>query len=175
MEAIKASFLIYINHFQMADYIGYAWLVLLFFITLFVAILLAKRKPIVAIFVIFFDLILLGIGPLGIKYVLDSYLRKTSIELTTIQQLIYSDTLIIQGNLYNIGKVDFSECHINASIHPKTDGGFLEPLQKLKPLWQTSIYVQDPPKMGEYEYFELVWEGIRLGEDQNLSVKGECY
>lgn len=175
MESLKASFLIYINHFQMADYIAFAWLILLFFIALFVAILLAKKRPILAILIIFFDLILLGVGPFGIKYVFDSHFRKTSVELTTVQQLIYSDTLIIQGNLHNIGKVDFAKCFINASIYPKTDTGFAGELKRLKPLRQTSIYIQEPPKIGEKRDFELVWENIRLSEEQNLSVKGECY
>jgi len=175
MESLKASILTYISHFQMADYIAYAWLILLFFITLFVAILLAKRRPILAIFILIFDLALLGAGPFGVKMVLDSYLRKTLVELTTTKQLIYSDTLIIQGNLYNQSKTDFASCRVHASIHPKTDAGFMADLKKLKLLWQTSIFIQEPPAIGESKAFEIVWEGIRLGEDQNLSVKGECY
>lgn len=175
MENLKASTLTYIGHFQMADYIAFAWLILLFFITLFVAILLAKRRPVLAIFIIFFDLILLGSGPFGIKMVLDSYMRKTVIELTTTQQLIYSDTLIIRGNLHNHGKFDFSLCKVHASIHPKTDDGFLAPLHKLKLLWQKSIFIEQPPAKGAHTPFELVWDGIRLGEEHNLSVKGECY
>jgi hypothetical protein len=175
METLKASTLTYISHFQMADYIAFAWLILLFFIALFIAILLAKRRPLLAIFILFFDLILLASGPFGIKKILDSYLRKTKVELTTAHQLIYSDTLIIQGHLSNHGKIDFTQCQINAYVYPKTDAGFMGFMQTLKPLRQTSISLDEPPTQNEQVSFELIWENMRLGEDQNLSVKGECY
>jgi len=175
METLKASTLAYISHFQMADYIAFAWLILLFFIALFMAILLAKKHPILAIFILFFDLILLVAGPFAIKMILDSYLRQTHIELTTTQQLIYSDTLIIQGNLHHQGKIDFTQCSINAYLLPQDDGTLLSSMKTLKPLRQTSISLETPPAKGEHIFFELVWENIRLGEEQNLSVKGECY
>jgi hypothetical protein len=97
------------------------------------------------------------------------------VELTTAHQLIYSDTLIIQGHLSNHGKIDFTQCQINAYVYPKTDAGFMGFMQTLKPLRQTSISLDEPPTQNEQVSFELIWENMRLGEDQNLSVKGECY
>lgn len=175
METVKTSFLTYTSHFQIADYFAFAWLVLLFFIILFVAILLAKKRPALAFAVLILDLILLVVGPIGIKFVLDSYLRKNSVELQTVHQLVYSDTLIIQGKIYNKGRINFQKCFLHVKILPKPKDGFLSTIKNIKPLHRKSIYIKEPPAIGKSSEFELMWEGVRLQEDQNLSVKGECY
>ncbi len=175
MESFKSSYLAYVGHFHMTDYIAFAWLVLLFFVFLFLAILLARGRPLLAMIIVILDLALLGGGPFGIKYILDSKIRDVETKLETIKQLTYSDTLILQGTLQNRGKVNFNWCKVHLNIYPKQKNGAIYKILPIKSLHERSITIETPPKKSELVTFELVWENIRLDENQSVVAKGECY
>lgn len=159
----------------MVDYIAFAWLILLFFVFLFLAILLAKGRPLLAFMIVILDLALLVGGPFAIKYILDSKIRAVKTEFTTIKQLNYSDTLILEGTLQNVGKTDFKWCKIHISIHPKEKNGILHTILPLQTLHKKSIVLKEPPVQNELSKFELVWENVRLDENGTIIAKGECY
>ena len=52
LDAFKASLLNYVHHFSMYDYIAYAWLILIFFVTILLAIMVAKKSPTFSILIL---------------------------------------------------------------------------------------------------------------------------
>ncbi len=175
METPKHPLLIYISHFQMGDYIAFAWLVLLFFLLLFLAILLAKKRPILAIVIVLLDLALLFGGPFVIKYYLDRSLRSHNTSLDHVQQLVFSETLIVQGTLTNTASIPFAWCGVNIRVIPKKEGKMVDVLKSLKPFYRTSIFLETPLASGEAIAFEKLIDGFRMDETMEVILRTECY
>ena len=108
IEALKVSIMNYITHFSMYDYVAYAWLILLFFITILLATVLSKKTPFFSVFLLIVSLVLLFVGPFVLKHYLDKTLRPTKIEINLVQKLNFSDTLIVDGYITNLSKRKFS-------------------------------------------------------------------
>ncbi|MBN2963991.1 DUF2393 family protein [Sulfurospirillum sp. T05] len=176
METAKHPLLVYISHFQMGDYIAFAWLILLFFLFIFLAILLAKKRPGLAIIIVLLDLALLFGAPFFIKYYLDRSLRSHQLTLNHVQQLLFSQTLILQGSLANTSPKPFAWCRVSFMVVPKKEGELSRFLATLKPLHQTSISIQTPLSSTEVVPFETVIEPFRLDEEtMEVVTKAECY
>jgi hypothetical protein len=175
METANHPIMTYISHFHMADYIAFAWLILIFFLFIFLAILLAKKRPFVSIGVVLLDFMLLFSTPFVMKHYLDAALRPQIAELTTVKQLTYSDTLILQGTLTNISLQNFSWCTVHLAMVPKESEGLAHFLNTLNPSHQTSIFIEEPPQSGASVTFEKVVENFRLDESLKVIPKAECY
>lgn len=175
MINLKDSFLNYANHFQIVDYLAFTWLAILFFLLLFLAIFIAKGRPLLAMVVVFLNILFLFIAPFGIKHFLDLRIRSNEVNLTTVKQLYYSDTLILRGVLANSSNIDFKQCKIKVSIYPKQKYEFLNILKRLKPHHFCEINIEYPPKKGEYVDFEYIWDNFRLNDTHEIYTIGECY
>lgn len=175
METANHPIMTYISHFQMADYIVFAWLILLFFLFIFLAIVLAKKRPLISILVVLFDFMLLFGTPFVMKHYLDAALRSHTTELTTVKQLTYSDTLILQGTLTNTSAQNFSWCTVHFNMVSKESEGVARLLETLNPSHQTSIFIEEPPQSGASVAFEKVVENFRLDESLEVMPKAECY
>ncbi|MBE0495375.1 MAG: DUF2393 family protein [Campylobacterales bacterium] len=175
METPKHPLAIYISHFQMGDYIAFAWLVLLFFLFIFLAIVLAKKRPLGAIVIVLLDLMLLFGAPFAMKHYLDAALRSASVELLVVKQLLFTDTLLVQGTLHNTAPKDFAWCRVTLTITPKKEGTLLRYVSAFKPLHQESIFIQTPPARGEIVDFKTMIEPFRLDDTMEIMAKAECY
>lgn len=175
METPKHPLLVYISHFQMGDYIAFAWLVLLFFLFIFLAILLAKKRPGLAIGIVLLDLLLLFGGPFVMKHYLDRSLRSHHASLDHVQQLVFSETLIVQGTLTNTSPITFTWCSVGVEVLPKKEGKITDMLKGLKPFYRGSISLEEPLASGESVAFEKLIDGFRMDETMEVALKTECY
>ena len=100
-DAIKVSLLTYIKHFGLYDYLAFGWLIFTFLVLIILASLIAKRSAVATLLMIIFALILLVVSPFFIKMKLGETIRSTTTEVTMVKKLTFSDSLIVEGTLYN--------------------------------------------------------------------------
>ena len=173
---MQNSLSIYLRNMQLFDYVAYMWLVLIFLIFILLCAALARKNPISAIFVVFFAFSSLVISPYFIKQFLDEKLRKTGVELISAKQLNFTNAIIIELNLTNESKKDFSWCQIRYNFFKKEPQTIKEKIRSIKPLYKLTKNVDIPPKSGETLYLEEFFENISYdSENELLKISTECY
>lgn len=175
-NALKLSLLTYIKHFGLYDYLAFGWLIVTFLVLIILASLIAKRSSVASLLLIIFALILLVVSPLFIKMKLGETLRSTTTEISMVKKLTFSDSLIVEGMIYNTSNKDFTLCLVQTSVFKQTDAQGLKALiNTLKPISNQSIFVkQNLPKEGALE-FQSVFDDFRYSGDVNATLKAECY
>lgn len=175
-DALKLSLLTYVKHFGLYDYLAFAWLLLSFFALIILASLIAKKSSVASLFLIIFALIFLVLSPFFIKMKLGEILRGTATELTMVKKLTFSNTLIVEGTVYNHSNKDFSICLVQTAIYKQPNAEGLKAwAQTLKPILNQSILVkQDLPKEGSIDV-QNVFDDFVYSGDVNASLKAECY
>jgi len=155
IEALKVSIMNYITHFSMYDYVAYAWLILLFFITILLATVLSKKVPILSLLLLIISLSLLFIGPFVLKHYLDKTLRPVQLQTTQIQ------------------KLHFFTVHVEVVKKGKN------PLQnfvnKLKPIRKKSILLKDGLDINSTQDFKVVFDNFRYQKKFDVSIGSSCY
>ncbi len=176
VNALKLSLLTYIKHFGLYDYLAFGWLIVTFLVLIILASLIAKRSSVASLLLIIFALILLVVSPLFIKIKLGETLRSTTTEISMVKKLTFSDSLIVEGMIYNTSNKDFTLCLVQTSVFKQTDAQGLKAfINTLKPISNQSIFVkQNLPKEGALE-FQSVFDDFRYSGDVNATLKAECY
>jgi len=175
IEALKVSIMNYITHFSMYDYVAYAWLILLFFITILLATVLSKKTPFFSVFLLIVSLVLLFVGPFVLKHYLDKTIRPTKIEINLVQKLNFSDTLIVDGYITNLSKRKFSICTIHVEVIKKGKNSLQDILNKLKPIRKKSTILKDAVDKNSTDSFRVVFNNFTYSKDFNVSVGSSCY
>ena len=141
IDAFKASLLNYVHHFSIYDYAAYAWLILIFFVTILLAIMIAKKSPTFSILILIIALGLLFVGPFVLKHYLDQYLRPLKNSTILVKKLNFSNSLIVAGSVTNMSKNSFSTCKVNISVLKSSQNPIKYFINQLKPLRKkTDIY-----------------------------------
>ena len=175
-DALKLSLLTYVKHFGLYDYLAFGWLLFTFLALIVLASLIAKKSSVASLLVIILALVLLIVSPLFIKLKLGETLRNTPTEITMVKKLTFSDSLIVEGMIYNHSNKDFSLCLVHTSIFKHSEAtGFKAFINTLKPIANQSILVKEYlPKEGVIE-FQSVFDDFVYSGDVNASLKAECY
>jgi len=175
VEALKTSIITYLSHFGMYDYVGYAWLVLVFFTSLILTIFLTKKSTFLSIFMLFTSLALLFAGPFVLKHYLDKFLRAHSTKTTSVKRLNFTNALIVNGEITNTSKHSFSTCSVDISILKNSTNHIKNILNRLKPIREMTISIDKPIGIGETKEFRVVFDRYTYKQDVNVSVNSSCY
>ena len=174
-EGFKNALITYINHFSVYDYAAYAWLILLFFVTILLCVFIAKKSPVISIFIFIISLVLLFVGPFIIKKYLDEYLRPTQNKTVSIKKLTFSDALIVIGEIKNISKQDYSTCNIQLNVHKIDSSYFKDLINRLKPLRKKTISLHETLEVNATKELRVVFDNYAYTEDVNVSINSTCY
>ena len=155
------------------DYLGFVLLFLLFLLSILLAIF-ARNKAGVAIFFALIAFTLLIAGPFGVKIAFDKIIRANSVEITKTQILNFSDALVVDGKIQNIGKVDFSKCSVKVMVVKEYSNEYLQALFNLKPIFSHTKEVVEIP-MTQIKEFNIVIDQFTLKDGFIVNAKGECY
>lgn len=169
------SFIYYFNHFELTDYVAFAWFLILFFLFLVLGILLIKRHLILALFMIFVVLVIGCVGPFFMKWYLNNSIRKTDFQISKTRQLNFSDTFIVEGNVTNLSKKDFSTCRIYLGFYKTSKNKYLRYFDSIKPLKRYVKNMKKGLKRGESEDFRIILNNLNIPKDINISGVSECY
>jgi hypothetical protein len=159
----------------MYDYAAYAWLILIFFVTILLSILVAKKSPVFSILILMLSLGLLSAGPFVVKHYLDKYLRPSLSQPVLVKKLSFSDTLIVTGSVTNQSKKSFSTCKVNVSVLKDSKNNIKNFINQLKPLLKQSIFINKPIEVNATKEFRVVFDSYTYADDINVSIKSECY
>jgi len=150
-------------------------LILIFFVTILLSILVAKKSPIFSILILMLSLGLLFAGPFVLKHYLDMYLRPSSAQPILIKKLSFSDTLIVTGLVTNQSKKIFTTCKIDVSVLKTSKSDIQNFINQLKPLLKQSISIDRLIEVNATEEFRVVFDRYTYTEDINVSIDSECY
>ncbi len=175
-ESFKISFITYLNHLGLYDYLGLFWYGFTFLVLIVLAIFIAKRSSVFALLVIILALLFCIIAPFVLKYKLNTYLRPTIVEVQLIKKLSFSDTLIIEAIIRNASEKSFSRCLIQSFIYKKNqETGLKSTLLRLKPFANQSILSESIIAPGADFEFKTTLEGFAYDGEVDADIKAECY
>lgn len=174
MSNLKKSLLDYTNHLTIYDYAAFGWLGFLIVILLFLAILLRKKSTL-SLSLLLFAMLLMFVAPLPLKLFLDQTIRKTEIKTISIDELKYSKSLVVVGELKNSSKIDFDICTIQAKVLRFDQNRYKTMLYTLKPLLKKTIYMEEAILKDQVVPFKIVFERFHYEKDYNVSTSATCY
>jgi hypothetical protein len=159
----------------MYDYVAFGWLVLFIVMLLVFGLLFSKKKPKLAIVMIFTSFILLFIAPIGLKIILDKTVRHVEVLDQNHTFLNFSKALVVTGTLHNLGKTDLHRCYIKTKILKDEENKYLKFLYNLKPLRQRSIVKEANITKDSKESFKIVFEKFKYKKEYSVITSVECY
>jgi hypothetical protein len=173
MADLLKHYLLYSFHSMTKyDYMAIGWVLFLSILFLILAAFVRRRGA--TYFLLFLGLVLLFFGPPMIKVALDNFIRAAEVETTKVKPLKYSRSLLLEGNLTNRGRIDFSSCDLVVSLYrPNT------PLKEwaayLKPFRVAVVAIEAPLTRGETKPFRVLVDDFRVEGDFNATLFARCY
>ena len=154
------------------DLMAIGWVVLLALLMLIMAIFIKRRS--LSYFLFFLGFVLFFFGPPAIKIALDRIIRATEVTVTAVKPLKFSQTLLLEGNITDRGKIDFSDCDLLiVTYRPDT------PLKTwaawFKPRHVYLRRLNQPLLRGETKDFRLLVDPFYDRGDFNVTVDARCY
>ncbi|KFL33357.1 MULTISPECIES: DUF2393 family protein [unclassified Sulfurospirillum] len=176
IDALKLSLLTYVKHFGLYDYLAFGWLLFTFLALIILASLIAKKSSVASLFMIIIALILLVVSPFFIKLKLSEITRATTTEISMVKKLTFSDSLIVEGFIYNHSNKDFSLCLVHTTVFKQSNTEGLKAfINTLKPIANQSILVKQALLKEGVMEFQSVFDDFVYSGDVNASLKAECY
>ncbi len=173
MEAIK----LYLHHLNLYDYIGFAFVGIVFFLLFLIGIiLLFKRRFSISFLTLFLSFMIIPIGFLGVKYMTDKSLREAEINIIKMKPLHFSRSTLMEAKLKNRSKISYNECLVTIKVYKKSDSKVKSFLYRLKPLAKKTISIKrEIPKGGTIE-IKSIFDGVVFNEKtEDYKLDSLCY
>lgn len=174
-DNLKTSFLTYLAHLGLYDYLALIWFAVSFFCIIIFAIVVVKRSSSFSLLLIVLALLFFCIAPFLIKYKLNSLIRPTQALLLSTKKLKFSDTLIVEASLTNRSSKDFSTCLIQVLIHKAPEEGYEAYISKLKPIAYQSILVTQPLLKDALSEHRIIFDNFVHEGEIVANITTECY
>ncbi|HIP03344.1 MAG TPA: DUF2393 domain-containing protein [Campylobacterales bacterium] len=175
LKGLKQRLTDYTDSLTMYDYAAFGWLLFLLVILILLALLSSKKKPKLAVSLIFLTFILMFTAPIGIKIFLDKSVRKVEIQDQNSTLLNFSKALVVTGKLYNLGKIDMTRCYIKTKILKQTDNKYLNILYNLKPIRQRTTILDENLTQNSSKELKVVFEKFNYQKEYRVTLFAECY
>ncbi len=172
---LKARILDYLHHLTKYDYIAYGWLLGILIGFLLLAVVLSGRKPKTSLFFILIVLILMLIGPFGMKYALDQTVRKVVLIEQNVTELPFARNLIVLGKIKNLGRVDMAGCRIFVDVVKKDENRYKQLLYRLKPLRKEVLAINQKVPKGKEMPYKIVFDHFKLKYPYSVTQSLECF
>ncbi|TQR30998.1 hypothetical protein DMB92_07185 [Campylobacter sp. MIT 99-7217] len=119
MQNFKEMFFFYTHHLYPVDFVFF-FLVIFVFISVLLLVVFLRNRPIISMFIIVFDFV--GCACLfyyGYHFI-DDFVRKR--QTAVVSQRVYNeDNFVIDFNITNLSKYNFSHCKIYTSLYHAQD------------------------------------------------------
>jgi hypothetical protein len=153
------------------DYMAIGWVLFLALLLLVLAAFVKRRA--LAYFLLFVGMTLLFFGPPAIKMAMDRFIRATDVTVTTLKPLRFSHSLLIEGEIADNGRIDYSACDMVVSIY-RSDTPLKEWGAYLKPRRVVVERLEGPLQRGTTKPFRLIVDHFNE-TDFNATVIARCY
>jgi hypothetical protein len=175
IKGLKQRLTDYTDSLTMYDYAAFGWLLFILVVLILLAMISSKKKPKLAVSLIFFTFILMFTAPIGIKIFLDKSVRKVEIQDQNSTLLNFSKALVVTGELYNLGKINMTKCYIKTKILKKTDNKYLNILYNLKPIRQRTTILDENLTQNSSKELKIVFEKFNYQKEYRVTLSAECY
>jgi len=173
MAEFLRSYIFYIfNSLTKYDAAAIGWVIFLAVLLLVLAAFIKKQS--LQYIILFLAILLLFLGPIGTKVVLDNYLRKADITITETKSLNFTDSVIITGSITNSSRLPFKKCDI-AFLFVKPANNMLKQFAntlktKKSFVWELNTTLERK----ETKQFKIIIDSFKMREF-NLTVQSRCY
>jgi hypothetical protein len=165
----------FFQHLHTYDYFAFAWIAILFILFIILAVKF-RQKYVLAVFLTLIGFIVLTIGPLASNYYLhQNYLYKNKVDLETSKKLQFSKSLLLTGNIQNLGQENFIGCLMKIKIIKPENGYYQQLENSFKPIKKKSILLDMNLSINENRKFRLLVEPFNYKKEFNISLNAECY
>lgn len=170
---MKTKILDFIQFLSLYDYLLFGGILFFFLFFLILAILLHhKFKTAIALIIMAF--IVITTAPFGGYMLLHKYLYKHTVTLTTVQDLEFSEALLLRGDLNNTSNQTFKECTITFGISKTSSLKQLNELYPYTPFHTKKIILKGPLKPQESRSFKLLIEPFSYPKKFGVTARGQC-
>ena len=153
--------------YVIADILGYVFVGILTVLFLMLAYLFKKYDAVKYIFMTIALLVALN-GGIFTKKIIDSVARSSKLENLDIKRFDYSDNMVVNVDLVNTGKFDYSECVVNFTFYKKTNKLPINILNKIQPLHEQTVKLKDI-KRKAYKHIKLTI--YTISKDLNFTLE----
>jgi len=173
MAEFLRSYIIYaFNSLTKYDAFAIGWVIFLAILFLTLAAFIKKHS--LQYIILFLAILLLFFGPVGIKIVLDNYLRKADITLIKAKSLKYTDSVIVTGEITNNSRLPFEKCDIALLFVKPADNTLKKIANTLKAkksfIWEMNSTLEKK----ETKQFKIIVDSFKMKEF-NLTIQSRCY
>ncbi len=170
---MKTRILDFIHTLSLYDYLLFGGILFFFLLFLILAVLLHQRLKI-AITLIFMAFLVITAGPFGGYMLLHKILYNHTITLTTVQDLEFTEALLIRGDLNNTSNQTFKECTITFGISKTSSIKQLDKLYPYAPFRTQKIILKGALKPKESRSFKLLVEPFSYPKKFGVTARGQC-
>ncbi len=171
---MKTQLLHFIDTLALYDYLLFGGILFFFFLFLILAVLF-HHKLTLAITLILSAFILLLVGPLGGYMVLHKTLYKHTITLTTVQDLEFTEALLIKGDINNTSQQTFKECTLYFGVSKTSSIKILNnKVYPYLPFRRQTLTLKQPLKPNSGETFKLLIEPFSYPKKFSVTAWGVC-
>lgn len=171
---MKTQLLNFIDSLALYDYLLFGGILFFFFLFLILAVLFHHRLTL-AITLILSALILLVAGPFGGYMLLHKTLYKHTITLTTVQDLVYTEALLIRGDINNTSQQTFKECTLYVGISKTSSIKILnDKFYPYLPFRRQTLILDGPIKPSSSKPFKLLIEPFSYPKKFSVTAWGVC-
>lgn len=173
MAEFLRSYIFYIlNSLTKYDAVAVGWVIFLAILLLILAAFVKKHS--LQYIILFLAILLLFLGPVGTKVVLDNYLRKANITLIKAKSLKYANSVIVAGTITNNSRMPFQKCDIALLFVKPADNAFKKITNMLKAkksfIWEMNSTLEKK----ETKQFKIIVDSFKMKEF-NLTIQPRCY
>lgn len=153
--------------YVIADILGYVFVGIVALFFLMIAYLAKKHDVVKYIFIALAILVGTNGGKVTTKLI-DSVARSSKFANLEIQRFDYSDNMVINVDLVNTGKFDYTECSVHFTFYKKTDRLPINIVNKIKPLHEQTVELKDI-KRRSYKHIRLTI--YTISKDLNFTME----
>jgi len=173
MTEFLRSYIFYIfNSLTKYDAAAIGWVIFLAILLLVLAAFIKKHN--LQYIILFLAILLLFLGPIGTKVVLDNYLRKADITIIETKPLKYTNSIIVTGTITNKSRLSFKKCDIAFLFVKPANNRLKQIANTLKAkksfIWEMNSMLEKK----ETKQFKIIVDSFKMREF-NLTVQSRCY
>ncbi len=171
---MKTQLLHFIDTLALYDYLLFGGILFFFFLFLILAVLLHHRLTLAITLILTAFLLLLG-APLGGYLLLHKYVYTHTITLTTVQDLEFTEALLIKGDINNTSKQSFKECTIYFGVSKTSSIKILnDKVYPYLPFRRKTLTITQSIKPNSTETFKFLVEPFSYPKKFSVTAWGVC-
>lgn len=170
---MKTLIVNFIHTLGLYDYLLFGGIIFIFAFFLILAVLLHHHLK-TAITLITMAFLTMIIAPYVGYHILHAQVYQHKITLTTVQDLEFSDILLIRGDLNNTSTKSFKECTVTIKVSKTHPIKQLSKLYTYLPFRTQKITLKEPLKPKETQSFKLLIEPFTYSKKFSVTAAGVC-